>query len=160
MCLYEKKHPGKVRSHYSIGGIPVCRDNFYHINTYFIFIPVNRDNFVHSCMSLHWKSKQSHVIKEFVPFCRDKNFPYKQNKKYIPVNRGPRLAGIKPGQFFSYKQPLNKLEHVFLAKRGVLIFNKYFLEKCHLFWKQKKSGISWQNRTPFHRTHPLTASVL
>ena len=34
---------------------------------------------------------------------------YNQKKKNIPENRGPRFAGIKPGQFFSYKHPLRIL---------------------------------------------------
>ena len=47
-------------------------------------------------------------------FCRDSFFSYKRNFIFgeicvsdeISANRGPRLAGLKPGQFFSYKHPL------------------------------------------------------
>ena len=34
-------------------------------------------------------------------------FSYKQNKKTVPANQGPRLAGLEPGQFLSYKHPLD-----------------------------------------------------
>ena len=50
-----------------------------------------------------------------IPFCRDSFFSYKRSFIFgeicvsdeILANRAPRLAGLKPGQFFSYIQPLS-----------------------------------------------------
>ena len=52
------------------------------------------------------ESKQKSRDKKAGPVYRDEDFSYKQKKKTVSANRGPRFTGLEPGQIFSYKHPL------------------------------------------------------
>ena len=88
----------------------------------FFFVPVNRDEFKFCVyMGKNCPGKPgSRLFNGEISFCWDSFFSYKRNFIFgeififgvsdeIPANRGPRLAGLEPGQFFSYKHPLRML---------------------------------------------------